>query len=387
MKQLFSACLLVSLLCAAAAAQTPLAEIRKESKHIDRAGAAEAAQIKLFPLGAGGVLRKVIPRQAGASSLRLHFVLLPAPNSPASAALPAIDAVGWSLRVIDADGRDAWTFTPAAGAPGNVWSDELAGDRATVVLTQTAPGVPPPLLMIDRVAKGTAPTRDESIIRPNDLVLLANVANPALKKLGKAVARLRFVGDDGGVFFCTGFLVTRDLFFTNNHCISSETEMRSALADFDFDNDITGVVPGGARFVQLVATDPVLDFSLLRLAIPEPASRGFLRLDPTLPPADEALMIIQHPNGEPKRLSRVRCTVLTSNEGGLAGTPTDFSHVCDTDGGSSGSPVFQGQTSKVVGLHHLGFDEKTGQRFNRAVQMGLIIRALRPAVAAEITSQ
>jgi len=52
-------------------------------------------------------------------------------------------------------------------------------------------------------------------------------------------------------------------------------------------------------------------------------------------------------------------------------------HVCDTEGGSSGSPLL-GSDYKVVGLHHLGFigNDKWG-RENRGVRIGLIMDLLK----------
>lgn len=382
MRRLFSACGLVVMLCAAAAAQPPVSEIRRESRHIDRAGAVERVNIALF--NSRGPLRsKAIPHQPGATSLRLRFSINSAPDAP-----------NWTLRVRDGSGNVAWTFTPAQGGASDVWSDEIVGSVATVEIALSAPNDParPLKLAVDRIARGSAPTRAESITDPNNLTLVA-FESAATRAVSRAVGRLRFVGDDDKLYLCTGFLVSRSLFLTNNHCISSDTEMRSGLVDFDFDNPAPGPTAGGARFSRRVAFDPTLDFALLRLEQSTPAAMGCLPLDPTVPPARRGLMIFQHPNGEAKQLSFLGCEVDRPLVVGLTPQVTDFSHLCDTDGGSSGSPVIDRTLRRVVGLHHLGFDTENSvsdfKTVNRAVHIGPIIESIRTqdsAAASEIAS-
>ena len=52
------------------------------------------------------------------------------------------------------------------------------------------------------------------------------------------------------------------------------------------------------------------------------------------------------------------------------GTGTDFTHTCDSAGGSSGAPVFDAE-GHLVGLHHYGFAEAQVQEWteNRAVRL------------------
>jgi V8-like Glu-specific endopeptidase len=41
---------------------------------------------------------------------------------------------------------------------------------------------------------------------------------------------------------------------------------------------------------------------------------------------------------------------------------TDVSYYCDTDGGSSGSPVISRRTNEVIALHHFGGCPNSGVR-------------------------
>jgi hypothetical protein len=100
------------------------------------------------------------------------------------------------------------------------------------------------------------------------------------------------------------------------------------------------------------------------------------------PSSGMPLYVVQHPNGDPKRVSRNDCSVDEVSVAGRGMANTDFSHRCDTLGGSSGAPVVSLATHKVVGLHHLGFEEDSVMRLNRAVHIKQIFADI-PAEALE----
>jgi len=162
--------------------------------------------------------------------------------------------------------------------------------------------------------------------------------------------------------------------------------MRSALVDFDYDSSRAS--PSTLRLTEIVAKDPELDFALLRLA--EPSGRWPLRLESREPSEDQALLIIQHPAGEPKQVSVLDCRVSGAQITGLTTKLTDFGHLCDTLGGSSGSPVQDIKSGTVIGLHHLGFRSGHADPVNQAVKIGLIIQRLRdtnPRILVELGVQ
>jgi V8-like Glu-specific endopeptidase len=108
----------------------------------------------------------------------------------------------------------------------------------------------------------------------------------------------------------------------------------------------------------------------------------------TVATENESLVLIQHPAGEFKQVSIADCRVAGVSRTGVAAAGTDFGHLCDSLGGSSGSPVVDGQTGRVVGLHHWGFEEGAANPVNQAVHIGLVLDDLRtrlPALHAEIT--
>jgi hypothetical protein len=349
-------------------------------KVLTKTGETVPFSAELFPLnsGIGRVRFKNITNIPNASGMRIHFSIVSAPADPT-----------WAVQVKDKTGRSA-SIIPASAVVGkDFWSDEVPGNEATVEIITIAEDNPehPLQLKITEIIKSTPPVTPQSITPPDQLESIAGQSS-TVKSLGKAVARLRFkADDDGGSYVCTAFLISKDLMMTNNHCIKTDDEMKSGLADFDYDD--VGSAETGLRFKELIITNPALDFTILRLAKAMPADRGSLQLLSSKPTQGQALMIIEHPGGQPKKVSRQDCVVDNPEMGGISPQLTDFAHRCDTLGGASGSPTFDasGTDVKVIGLHHLGFDTVNQVLVNRAVRIGLIIdfiRAQKPGLLAEL---
>jgi hypothetical protein len=203
--------------------------------------------------------------------------------------------------------------------------------------------------------------KEEVIIHQNDMVDFAFLERGAVA--GRSVAKLtvpRHLDGQpdplGKEFLGTGWLIAPDILCTNHHvlcardrgelppdAVSLEKQAQSMRVVFGFDSP--SVQGPTARVVRRLCSDPVLDYALLRI---EPA--------PGLPPlricaadlvATEQhkvpVNIIQHPNGEPKKVA-CRNNLATRSEG------TELRYFTDTDGGSSGSPVFN-DAWEVVALH------------------------------------
>ena len=337
----------------------------ERSKVLREIGKVQAIDIQLSPVaqGIGLVFRHEI-NEASALNLRLHFLVKRAGQA-------------WGMQIRDQDGAVAWTWDGEATANG-FWSDEVPGKKATVEVFSSIPNNTVGIV-IDKVVFGTSEETPVSIVGPNQLSPIT-VQDAAIANLGKSVARLRFIADDGRALVCSAFLVTSDLMFTNQHCIATETEMESALVDFDFDSADTQVT--GVRLRELVESDFGLDYSVIRLR--DKVARTPLRLSTSRPADRTNLLIIQHPAGEPKQVSIADCGVSGALVNGRDGRPTDFGHTCDTKGGSSGSPVFDRGSQTVVGLHHLGIPTAGPQLFNRAIHMDLVIAKLTTGVKTEI---
>ena len=324
-------------------------------------GTVVARSFPLFPLqrGVGKVFEQVIPEQ-GTASMRLHFQIQSSPQTPS-----------WAVRVVDANRTVMWSYSLPPADTTEFWSGEMSTDRV-IVEVYSVQEKSPLKLLIDRVAISAPPITPTSITPPDQRASIDSQSTE-IRTWGRSVARLRFVGDDGRQYVCTGFLVSQDLLLTNHHCIKSNSEMTSALVDFDYDSSAASATT--LRLRELVAKDPELDFALLRLA--ESSDRQVLRLDPTEPGPDQALLIIQHPGGSPKQVSILDCRVANQQVSGISSRLTDFGHLCDTLGGSSGSPVQVLTSGSVIGLHHLGFRSGSDKLFNQAVKVGHIIQFLK----------
>lgn len=318
-----------------------------------------------------GVVGKQDVTQSNTQTLRLHFKVLAAPQAPT-----------WALSVTDTAGGVVWTYSPASKNETDFWSDEVPGNLATVEVFSTVEENPLQLV-VDGVAVAQTPVRPEAITPPDDREPITT-QSAETKGLGRAVARIRFVGDDGNQYVCTGFLISTDLFMTNHHCPQSDSEWRSTLVDFDYDTSAS--IPKTTRFREFVLSDAGLDFAIYRLAAKQ-TNRSPLALSGAVPVANQALLIIEHPGGEAKQVSKINCRVSRAPVAGVTNSLTDFGHLCDTLGGSSGSEMLDLATKKVIGLHHLGFGPNDSSPVNRAVMMGQIINFIgrnRPDIKAEV---
>jgi len=258
--------------------------------------------------------------------------------------------------------------SPLVAAEG-FWTTPIPGTSATIQLV--VHGDPSHLeILVDRYAYAVANAKPESTHGSDDKVAIA-AAPPEVRALAPPIARLVIMAPRGG-YYCTGFLVTDTLLFTNEHCIQNPEEARSTVAEFAYEGSQPR--PTSFRVVSLEAVDEGLDYALVRLA--GSPGRQFKRV--SLGGAQVllqgmGLVVIQHPAGFSKMAAVANCKVDGVVRTGVGGGATDFGHICDTLGGSSGSPVFSAQTKQVVGLHHLGFEEGIPTPVNQAVQIGKVL--------------
>lgn len=188
---------------------------------------------------------------------------------------------------------------------------------------------------------------------------------------------------DGRDTNCTGFLVAPLLFVTNHHCVSAAAQLRTATVEFGVESAPVSP-PVRAAIASIVYTNPGLDTSVLRLAS-APSVLPAVFAD-RAPAAGDALVLIQHPGRRPKTIAVKDCRVVAAEvEALVAGTRTDFTHACDSEGGSSGAPLLDEATGRIVGLHHLALaDPRSRDYLNFGVRAPALVEALRGVLPAAV---
>jgi lysyl endopeptidase len=221
------------------------------------------------------------------------------------------------------------------------------------------------------------PKRDraESICRGDDEKLDAacyKTDHPVLYQRSKAVARILI----NGIELCTAWRAgPNNRMFTNHHCASSNYDVQHSEVWFNYEcaecRGYEVLRPTKVWGHRLLATDSTLDYALFSVEdFPAVQRFGYLELDPRQLSRGEELYIPQHPRGQPTMIAMAdpgepngNCAVDDPHYYGYdAGT--DVSYFCDTEGGSSGSPVLSAHTHRVVALHHFGGCPNSGVRID-----------------------
>jgi len=209
----------------------------------------------------------------------------------------------------------------------------------------------------------------EKIIGDNGLVKI-NWLEKALKA-SKSVCRIVFAD---GKAEGTGFLTEGNYIFTNNHVIDSREKAKGMRAQFNFefglDNQVREISQYEFDTAEFV-TSPFSELDFTRIKLKDRADKplsmwGVVTLAPQAVPAlNDPINIIQHPDGRDKEIA-LRANEVVKVEGRL------LHYLADTEGGSSGSPIFN-QAWQVVALHH-GARNLMLNGVNRPANEGILFR-------------
>jgi len=197
------------------------------------------------------------------------------------------------------------------------------------------------------------------------------------KKIYNTSRRVAFLllSDEGGS--CSGSLVGPDLLLTNAHCVMNlQTKEKFDVTKIKVNMEYLSAHQIGnfqAQVTESVAVNPNLDYALLKLNNKIGKHYGWLELADETPKSGN-VMVIQHPYGREKEISREDSEIAQSDH-------VVLHYYADTEPGSSGSPVFSENGRKIIALHHAGqcraenFDANVGCTkfdFNEGVIIGLI---------------
>ncbi|GLY96975.1 hypothetical protein Acsp02_42290 [Actinoplanes sp. NBRC 103695] len=328
-------------------------------------------------------------RYPGASYVKLHFdrmMMLP----------------GDYVTVSDAEGEESYRYDAPPlleGMSVDKWAMSVTGDTAVVEVHRTADPLGARSLgqhslakdlgvRVDRAARGfsrteqkgvpeeslTAPGRtgrEESVCGSDESrdAVCYKAKDPVAYTRSKAVARLLIDGTE----LCTGWRVgTKNRMLTNNHCFDSSDTAYDTEVWFNYQCAACGgydtYKPTKVWGDQVLATNRTLDYTLFTVENFKAVQKfGFLTLDTARPAKGQPLYVPQHPAGDPARIAGVlgdkadNCGVSDPGYTGYT-ADSDVSYYCDTEGGSSGSPVLSRKTNKVVALHHFGGCPNSGVR-------------------------
>jgi len=296
----------------------------------------------------------------------------------------------------DAKGNEVDRITAREANPlREIWALSVPGELAVVELWAGPGGGGRYGFDIDRYAWIWDPNNKpgiDSTCLTNDRERIACYKDSPTKPAsvfqhGRAVCGMARVNSTAT--FCSGALASRDgLFFTCNHCVSTQSSADSLEVWFDYEH---ASCSGSTRLPtirirgphQMVWTSNCNDASLIRLnpsgvsaaGLDVPGTHDYLLNEPGPLTLNERCWVPGHPAGNPKEVSyqgnptpqvtvtakRIRCT-----------GNNFFGHTADTTGGSSGSTVLN-QENRRIGVHgYAGCNTSQPVGSNGAARMDLI---------------
>jgi V8-like Glu-specific endopeptidase len=311
-------------------------------------------------------------------------------------------AEGVSVTVSDPAGTVKHHYPdPASASFGRAefWALLVPGDTAMVEMTGPAEGVERSRAVIDMFGWGypdswLLPPPTETICGLDDRrdVACYEQSHPTEFDRSAAVAKVSVTTPSGG-WVCTGWrLGAGPHLMTNEHCITSQTELDGA--DFLFNFQRTECGSGPSQPITIVGGDTLLidnfgrDFALVTIDDPAAVAQfGYLELDVRIPVLGEEIYIPGHGDGLVKRLALESdfnpgglCVIDDAiRDGNLPNSDTGY--YCDSTGGQSGSPVLARSSHKVVALHHFGLAPGVpcgGQNMNAGVRIDQIWPIIEP---------
>ena len=132
---------------------------------------------------------------------------------------------------------------------------------------------------------------------------------------------------------------------------------------------------------RFLRADGPKDYALLRLNDPIGNTYGWLQLDTTTEAdTSQSVKIIQHPALRSKEISRRNSQISDLFPDRRAARPYLLLYFADTEGGSSGSPVFLKDGMGVIAIHHSTQLDDDPQNRNPIVNSGSLMSHIEPEI-------
>jgi lysyl endopeptidase len=212
---------------------------------------------------------------------------------------------------------------------------------------------------------------ERKILGVNNLEPVAAAQGTDAYDLAQAIARVEMIADGFG--FCTGSRVGTDLFITNFHCDQGCDDMQFKLG---YEVGVDAADQQIFKCKELIRKNEKFDYALYRVHPTTSESEieyPILTLSRSALSEGQRMIVASHPSGRLKEIDRSDECYISSTEVFTTESGRDtIKHMCDTEGGSSGSPVLDRDTGHFVALHWGG---RTNE-FNMAIPMYLILEDL-----------
>ncbi|HPQ40178.1 MAG TPA: trypsin-like peptidase domain-containing protein [bacterium] len=263
---------------------------------------------------------------------------------------------------------------------GDFITKAVLGSEAIIDLYSTNPENSHYGYRIERITRGFSPAEMSRMYGPSRAIcgtddkldaICFETSHPEVYEKSKAAVRILM---DGSAL-CTGWLVScEDHLITNCHCSwEGDFDSQSKLDRMEFQfmyqrpqcGSGTATVEYSFQSGVFIEYDHYIDYTLIQAPPGENPSDtyGWINMDDRLADIDEQMFIVNHPGGVPKQISLISthsqdqsglCEVYTLNaDPCISGASApELGYYCDTEGGSSGSPVLSLVTMKAIGLHH-----------------------------------
>jgi V8-like Glu-specific endopeptidase len=187
------------------------------------------------------------------------------------------------------------------------------------------------------------PTNDAQHVNSYNGTLGPSVAFVQANKGSKAAMESSPTGGK----FCSGSLISANMFLTAGHCVDTTTVGQFVSFNFERAANSTALLPQTHFRITAVLEDAPsgVDYAIVRLEGSPGTTFGVAPVATADAAVGAAISIIGHPGGQPKQV-----------EGGtVASRSGDFLRYgnLDTLGGSSGSGILN-SAGQIVGVHTLG---------------------------------
>ncbi len=215
---------------------------------------------------------------------------------------------------------------------------------------------------------------ERKILGNNNLIPVGDITGSPEYSYTGAIARVERL--DGSPF-CTAFRVAQNLFITNFHC-----DYDCATTQFSLGTELGKPVDEKVTYLckELVHKAEEFDYALYRVErAPNQAPIEYPIMTLSAGPVylDQSVFVSGHPSGRLKEIDISDECIISDIVPELTDSGrTTIKHMCDTEGGSSGSPLIDRNTGYAVALHWGG----KANNYNMAIPMTLIIKNLKAEI-------